>query len=115
MAFGLLGGKGASFLSSVTAYPLSTIWIHLPFVIAAVFALLSFLANLVYLRAEAGLVKKLRIRDKLEAEVSVDDEGESKDVDVRRHLEGRKVKLGDIAVLGDAFWVRSLRWDICAS
>jgi hypothetical protein len=107
MAFGLLGGKGASFLSSLTAYPLSQIWIHLPFFVGASLGLLSFLANLVYLSTEKRLVKKLRIRDKLECAVAVEvDEDDDLDAEAHKHLEARKVRLGDIAVLGDAFWVR---------
>lgn len=109
MAFGLIAGKGASFISARTSYPLAEHFgPRAPFYVATFLAALSVIVNLVYVVSSKWLVEGA------EAELEASDITE----EARRRLssnmteaqalenvaEKRKVHFRQIARLGDVFW-----------
>ncbi|KAF8872127.1 major facilitator superfamily domain-containing protein [Gymnopilus junonius] len=113
MAFGLIAGKGASFLSARTSYPLTEHWgPRAPFYVATFLAALSVVINLLYISLSKWLI------DGSGAELEAPDISE----EAKRRLsinmtqaqalqkvaDKKKVHLGQIMELGDLFWVYML-------
>lgn len=107
MAMGLIAGKGASFLSARTAYPLSEHFgPRAPFYVSTALAGFSVLVNLIYIGLSRFLI------DAAGAELEVADiSSEARrrsDVTESRALEEvvkkRRVRIHQIAHLGDVFW-----------
>ena len=117
LALGLVAGKGASFISARTSYPLSQKFgPHAPFYAATTLAGISFCVNLVYLSASRWLVRGAGAEleaSELHAEAnehaaehvrsgslhSLSEAEALKEVAKRR-----MVHLRDITKLGDVFW-----------
>ncbi|KZP30883.1 MFS general substrate transporter [Athelia psychrophila] len=109
LALGLVAGKGASFVSARTAFPLSEWNPHAPFVVATLLAALSFAANLVYLASSKWLAREAGVA--LEAaEMSAEDaqaeldQPLSADEALRTVAAKKRVRLGDLVRMGDVFW-----------
>ncbi|KZP14270.1 MFS general substrate transporter [Athelia psychrophila] len=109
LALGLVAGKGASFVSARTAFPLSEWSPHAPFVVATLLAALSFAANLVYLASSKWLAREAGVA--LEAaEMSAEDaqaeldQPLSADEALRQVAAKKRVRLGDLVRMGDVFW-----------
>ncbi|KAL1697170.1 major facilitator superfamily domain-containing protein [Schizophyllum commune] len=109
LALGLLAGKGASFLSACTAYPLSAHFgPRAPFFVAAGLATFSFAVNLLYVAASRWLVDGACAD--LEA-ADVEEEAKRRwsiDVTEAQALEKvaakKRVRLRSVVKLGDVFW-----------
>ena len=110
MAFGLIAGKGASFLSARTSYPLTERWgPRAPFYVATFLAALSVVINLLYISLSRWLV------DGSGAELEAPDISEeakrrltinmTEAQALQRVAEKKKVHLGQITELGDLFWM----------
>ncbi|OBZ79613.1 Major facilitator superfamily domain-containing protein 1 [Grifola frondosa] len=111
LALGLVAGKGASFVSARTAYPLSQRFgPHAPFYAATLLAALSFIVNLVYLFASKWLIRGAGAE--LEAsELHAEAHSRSGSIMSLSEAEAlkevankRMVYLRDITKLGDVFW-----------
>lgn len=109
MAFGLIVGKGASFVSARTSYPLTEHFgSRAPFVIAVFLAALSVVINLVYVMASKWLVDGAGAE--LEApDISKEAQRRSlHSVSEAQALEKvaakRRVHFRNITKLGDVFW-----------
>lgn len=108
MALGLVAGKGASFISARTSYPISERFgRHAPFYVATTLAGLSVLVNLIYISASKWLIKSTGTQ--LEAsEIEQQAKDESLTLSEAQALEKvaakRRVKLGDVTKLDDVFW-----------
>ncbi|KAJ3814523.1 major facilitator superfamily domain-containing protein [Lentinula aff. lateritia] len=109
MAFGLIVGKGASFVSARTSYPLTEHWgSHAPFYVATFLAAMSFFVNLLYIMSSKWFV------DGACAELEAADISEEAKLRSRHNMSeaqalekvARKkmVNLRDITKLGDVFW-----------
>ncbi|CAL1695887.1 unnamed protein product [Somion occarium] len=117
LALGLVAGKGASFVSARTSYPLSQRFgTHAPFFVSAGLAAMSFCINLIYLSAAKWLVRGAGAE--LEAS-EIHAEASNQALQHRRSgslqslseaealkevARKRMVKLKDITKLGDVFW-----------
>ena len=100
LALGLVAGKGASFLSSITSYPLSDRYgTRGPFIVSTSLAGLSFAVNILYLIFHARLHP---------AAVS-DSSHKSDEAAAERVIQRRKVKLMNLSKLGDVFWIYIVR------
>ncbi|TFK57279.1 MFS general substrate transporter [Heliocybe sulcata] len=110
LALGLVAGKGASFISARSSYPLSQKFgPHAPFIAATALAAFSVLINLIYVSAAKWLVRNSNTE--LEA-AEIEDEASrlapqnmSEAQALERVAEKRKVHFRDITKLGDVFWV----------
>ncbi|KAG6902873.1 hypothetical protein C0995_010042 [Termitomyces sp. Mi166 len=109
MAFGLIAGKGASFIAARTSYPLTeSFGPRAPFYVATLLAALSVVINLVYIAASKWLI------DGAGAELEATDiatEAQTRLVDnvseaqaLKKVAEKRKVKFREVIKLGDVFW-----------
>ena len=110
MAFGLIAGKGASFISARTSYPLTEKFgPSAPFYVATTLAGLSVVTNLIYVASSRWLV------DGGEAELEAPDisaeakrrratGGISGAEALERVAEKKKVHFRQIYKLGDVFW-----------
>lgn len=109
MALGLLAGKGASFISARTSYPLTEYFgTRAPFYVATVLAAVSFTVNLVYIAASKWLV------DGACAELEATDiSAEARRRSVVNMTEAqalekvaakKRVNLREVTKLGDVFW-----------
>jgi MFS family permease len=109
MAFGLVAGKGASFVSARISYPLSERFgPHAPFYVATGLAAFSLIMNVVYISVSRWLVRQTGAE--LEAsELQVEarkraghdlSEAQALEEVARKH----QVVLSDITKLGDIFW-----------
>ncbi|KAF8898714.1 major facilitator superfamily domain-containing protein [Infundibulicybe gibba] len=109
MAFGLIAGKGASFISARTSYPLTEKYgPRAPFYVATSLAALSVVVNLIYIAASKWLV------DGAGAELEAADIAEearrrsivslSEAQALEKVAEKRRVNLRQITKLGDVFW-----------
>jgi hypothetical protein len=111
LALGLVAGKGASFVSARTSYPLTEKFGHrAPFYVATGLAALSVIVNLVYIGASRWLV------DGAGAELEATDikeearrrRKEAANMSEAQALEKvaakRMVHLKDVAKLGDVYW-----------
>jgi hypothetical protein len=108
LAVGLVGGKGASFISARTSYPLSERYgRHAPFYVATFLAGLSVIVNLVYISASAWFVRSTGTRleaSEIQKEVRNIPFSVSEAQALREVAERRKVKLGEVTRLGYVFW-----------
>lgn len=109
LALGLVAGKGASFISARTSYPLTERFGHLaPFYVATSLTLLSVIVNLVYIACSKWLVDGSGAE--LEATDIKEEAQRRKAVSVseaqalERVAKKRKVNLKDVSKLGDVFW-----------
>ncbi|KAF4605241.1 hypothetical protein EYR40_004024 [Pleurotus pulmonarius] len=109
MAFGLIAGKGASFISARTSYPLTERFgSRAPFYVATGLAALSVFVNLIYIAASRWLVDGAGAE--LEA-ADIDEEARRRschDISQAQALEKvaekRRVHIKEITKLGDIFW-----------
>ncbi|KAH9486909.1 Major facilitator superfamily domain-containing protein 1 [Psilocybe cubensis] len=110
MAFGLIAGKGASFLSARTSYPLTERFgSRAPFYVSTTLAAISVVINLAYISLSKWLI------DGAGAELEAPDISEEAKRRLATNLteaqalekvaEKRKVHIRQIAKLGDVFWV----------
>jgi hypothetical protein len=105
LAFGLVAGKGASFVAALTSYPLTQNRGPLaPFFVATMLAIFSFSINVLFLYASRWLASGSG------AEPEVNEASLSRTPITERgalqHVTGKKrVILSDIAKLGDVFWL----------
>lgn len=117
LALGLVAGKGASFVSARTSYPLSQHFgPHAPFYVATGLAGLSFCINIVYLLASKWLVRGAGAEweaSELHAEAQTQAAEHIRSGSVQSLSEAealkavakkRMVKFKDITKLGDVFW-----------
>lgn len=108
MALGLVAGKGASFVSARTSYPLSERFgRHAPFYVATFLAALSVIVNLAYISASKWLIRSTGTQ--LEAaEMQEEARDGSHTLSEAEALEKvaakRRVNLRDITKLDDVFW-----------
>uniref|UniRef100_D8PPV1 Lysosomal dipeptide transporter MFSD1 n=1 Tax=Schizophyllum commune (strain H4-8 / FGSC 9210) TaxID=578458 RepID=D8PPV1_SCHCM len=120
LALGLLAGKGASFLSARTAYPLSAHFgPNAPFFVAAGLATFSFVVNLLYVAASRWLVDGACAD--LEA-ADVEEEAKRRwsiDITEAQALEKvaakKRVRLRSVVKLGDVFWAYVFLNVLCGS
>ncbi|CAA7266460.1 unnamed protein product [Cyclocybe aegerita] len=109
MAFGLIAGKGASFVAARTTYPLTEHFgTRAPFFVATSLAALSVLINLLYISLSRWLI------DGAGAELEVPDISDearrrqsvsiSEAQALEKVAEKRKVHLRQVTKLGDVFW-----------
>lgn len=109
MAFGLIAGKGASFVSARTSYPLTERFgPRAPFYVATFLAGMSVVVNVVYIAASKWLIEGGEAE--LEA-ADINDEAQRRSVTniseaqaLEKVAAKRKVKLRHITRLGDVFW-----------
>ncbi|KAF9015224.1 major facilitator superfamily domain-containing protein [Cyathus striatus] len=109
MAFGLIAGKGASFISARTTYPLTERFGgRAPFYVATALAALSVIVNIIYVASSKWLVEETGAE--LEAP-DISDEARrrsSRNLSEAQALEKvaakRRVHLRQITKLGDVFW-----------
>ncbi|CCM01967.1 uncharacterized protein FIBRA_04040 [Fibroporia radiculosa] len=109
LALGLVAGKGASFVSARTSYPLSERFgPHAPFYASTILTAASFLVNIIYVCASKWLVRGAGAE--LEAS-DLEDEAQnnrriclSEAEAIKKVAKKRMVYLRDITKLGDVFW-----------
>ncbi|KAI0963548.1 hypothetical protein AcW1_000594 [Taiwanofungus camphoratus] len=109
LALGLVAGKGASFVSARTSYPLSERFgPHAPFYASTILTALSFVVNLVYVGASKWLIRGAGAEleaSELEAEAQNNSRfGLSEAEAMKKVARKRMVYLRDITKLGDVFW-----------
>ncbi|KAG6842635.1 hypothetical protein C0991_000162 [Blastosporella zonata] len=109
MAFGLIAGKGASFIAARTSYPLTEAFgPRAPFYVATTLAALSVAVNLVYIAASKWLIDgagaELEATDIAEEAQSRLMTSVSEAQALKKVAEKRRVNLGEITKLGDIFW-----------
>jgi hypothetical protein len=108
MALGLVAGKGASFVSARTSYPLSQRYgRHAPFYVATSLAGLSVIVNFVYISASKWLIRSTGTV--LEAsEIQEEARNNSLSLSEVQALEKvaakRRVNLREVTKLDDVFW-----------
>ncbi|KAG8810684.1 hypothetical protein FRC17_002834 [Serendipita sp. 399] len=110
LAIGLVAGKGASFVSARTSYPVSQKFgPHAPFALATLLALFSFTVNLIYLSCSSWLARGagVQLEPGEEAEEHADLLGArmSAREATTRVGEKRIVRFKDIQRFGDVFWL----------
>ncbi|KAK0233214.1 major facilitator superfamily domain-containing protein [Armillaria fumosa] len=109
MAFGLIVGKGASFVSARTSYPLTEMFgPRAPFYAATTLAGMSVVVNLVYIAASRWLVDGAGAE--LEA-ADITEEARRRSITnvteaeaLERVAAKRRVNLREVTKLGDVFW-----------
>jgi MFS family permease len=108
MALGLVAGKGASFISARTSYPLAERYgRHAPFYVASLLAGISVIVNLVYISASKWLIESTGA--KLEAaEIREQSRNSSLSLSeaevLKKVADKRRVNLSDVIKLDDVFW-----------
>lgn len=105
-ALGLVAGKGASFVSARTSYPLSQWSVNAPFYVSTAAAGFSFIINLVYISISKWLIREagaeledseLCMEAKRRSVVSMTEAQVIQQVADRRRFKVREVfKLGDV-------------------
>jgi MFS family permease len=115
LAMGLVAGKGASFVSAWTSFPLSEWNPHAPFVVSTLLATFSFCVNLIYVFASKRIAAGAGVemepveaqRENRRQSASAIDAAEhmSEGAALQKVAEKRTVRLGDLAHLGDIFWL----------
>lgn len=107
-ALGLVAGKGASFISARTSYPLSQLSPNMPFYVSAGATGFSFVINLVYISISKWLIR--------EAGAELEDSdlhagakrssvvGMTEAQAVQKIADKRRFKLREIFKLGDVVW-----------
>ncbi|KAJ7597060.1 major facilitator superfamily domain-containing protein [Mycena floridula] len=109
MALGLLAGKGASFISARTSYPLTERFgTRAPFYVAIFLATASVVVNLIYIMASRWLIdgagaelEASDIKEEAQRRSGID---MSEAQALERVAEKRRVNFRDITKLGDVFW-----------
>lgn len=109
MAFGLIAGKGASFISARTSYPLTERFgSRAPFYVATFLAGLSVVVNLVYIASSKWLIDgagaELEAADIVEEAQSRAITNISEAQALEKVAAKRRVNLRQITKLGDIFW-----------
>jgi hypothetical protein len=109
LALGLVAGKGTSFISARTSYPLTQkLGSHAPFYVATALAGFSVLVNLIYVLASKSLIEgagaEPEARDIQEEIQRRNVYNISEEQALREVAAKHRVNLGDIAHLGDVFW-----------
>ncbi|KAJ4486174.1 major facilitator superfamily domain-containing protein [Lentinula aciculospora] len=109
MAFGLIVGKGASFVSARTSYPLTEHWgSHAPFYVATFLAAMSFFVNLLYIMSSKwfvdGACAELEAADISEEAKRRSIHNLSEAQALEKVARKKMVHLKDITKLGDVFW-----------
>lgn len=111
LALGLVAGKGASFVSARTSYPLSEKYgPHAPFIVSTVLAAFSFGVNIIYVSASNWFARGAdatfdasELRD--QATYKRLSGAHMTEAEARRKVaEKRRIRLKDVTRLGDAFW-----------
>ncbi|KAJ7487628.1 major facilitator superfamily domain-containing protein [Mycena galericulata] len=110
MALGLVAGKGASFISARTSYPLTERFgPRAPFYVATFLAGMSVVINLAYIGASRWLIDGAGAE--LEA-IDIDEEARRRSIvnmseaqALEKVAAKRRVHFGQITKLGDVFWV----------
>jgi hypothetical protein len=113
LALGLVAGKGASFISARTSYPLTRMFgPRAPFVVATGLAALSFSVNLIYIMASRWLIdgagaeleaSDIRAEAQRRSLHSVSEAQALEEVAAKHH-----VHFKEITHLGDVFWASVL-------
>lgn len=108
LALGLVAGKGASFVSARTAFPLSQWSPHAPFVVATLLAAFSFAVNLAYLAMSKWIAREAGVEMEPAEVAAADAGGEGgalgADEALRVVAAKKRVVLGDLVRMGDVFW-----------
>ncbi|EJD46925.1 MFS general substrate transporter [Auricularia subglabra TFB-10046 SS5] len=115
LALGLVAGKGASFVSARTSYPLSEKYgPHAPFIVSTLLAAFSFCINLVYVSASNWFARGADAAfDEHTATELHSPQADGKrlsgarmtEAEARRKVaEKRRIRLKDVTRLGDTFW-----------
>ncbi|KAI0732375.1 MFS general substrate transporter [Fomitopsis betulina] len=108
LALGLVAGKGASFVSARTSYPLSERYgPHAPFYASTILTAISFFVNIIYVCVSKWLVRESgteleasELREEAENTQICLSESEA----LKKVAKKRMVYLRDITKLGDVFW-----------
>ncbi len=112
LALGLVAGKGASFISALTSYPLAERFgPHAPFYASTFLTAFSFTINLVYLSASKWLIREsgtelepseihAEAHSRAASSTGITSEAEA----LKEVAKKRMVYLRDITKLGDVFW-----------
>jgi MFS family permease len=108
LAIGLIAGKGASFVSAATSYPLTQRYgSHAPFFVATFLTGLSVAINLVYVTASKWLIEEAGaepeasdIRSEAQLSSTSLSEAQALEKVAAKHL----VNFRDVTRLGDMFW-----------
>jgi hypothetical protein len=108
MALGLVAGKGASFVSASTSYPLSERYgRNAPFYVATFLAGLSVIINLAYISASKWLIRSTgtqleasEIREEARSNAISLSEAEA----LNKVAAKRRVNLREVTKLDDVFW-----------
>lgn len=107
-ALGLVAGKGASFISARTSYPLSQWFPNAPFYVSTAAAGFSFFINLVYISISKWLVREAgaEIED---AELSVEAKRRLlvglTEAQVIQHVADKRLfRMREVFKLGDVVW-----------
>ena len=107
-ALGLVAGKGASFISARTSYPLSQLSPNAPFYVSAATTGFSFAINLVYISISKWLIREagaeledseLRTEAKRRSVVSMT-EAQA----IQQVADKRRFKIKEVFKLGDVVW-----------
>lgn len=123
LALGLMAGKGASFVSAWTSFPLSEWDPSAPFIVSTALALFSFLINLVYISFSEWFAREAELDDEAAAldlpstvrhsrtASGKSNTSSSAAAKVLTNEEAaaevaqkRQVRFSDITLLGDVFW-----------
>jgi MFS family permease len=113
LALGLLAGKGASFASALTSYPLSESYgPHAPFVVATMLAGFSFGINMLYVAGSGWFARGAGIEpEEAEMRQTIKRNNIITQVERMSELEAlqkvvakRRIRFWDITNLGDIFW-----------
>ncbi|EJU02025.1 MFS general substrate transporter [Dacryopinax primogenitus] len=118
LALGLLAGKGASFVSAITSFPLSERFgPRAPFVVATLLAGFSFAVNLLYLSYSAWFARSTGVgleegearaaarKAQAASETGLSAAERMSEAEALRRIERkRRVRFRNIGKLGDVFW-----------
>jgi MFS family permease len=110
MAFGLVAGKGASFVAARTSYPLTERFgPHAPFYLATGLAAFSVVMNVVYISVSRWLVEntgaELEAGELASAARKTADAGDLSEARaIEEVAKKHRVELNDFLKLGDVFW-----------
>lgn len=107
-ALGLVAGKGASFISARTSYPLSQWSPNAPFYVSTGAAGFSFVVNLIYISISKWLIREtgaefedseLRTEAKRRSVVSMTEAQV-----IQQVADKKRFKMGEVFRLGDVVW-----------
>ncbi|KZW02457.1 MFS general substrate transporter [Exidia glandulosa HHB12029] len=105
LALGLVAGKGASFISARTSYPLSEAYgPHAPFIVSTILATFSFCVNIIYVSASSWFARGADVAFEPSKRLSLSGAHMTEAEARRKVAEKRRIRLKDVTRLGDAFW-----------